>query len=296
MRIPIRIRFAATPNGGVLQPVLAKEVVRYVGEPVAVVVAEDPWAAEDAAEPVELELDGPDSGRRPRRLEHRRAARSCGAGLERLGILPFSFGDTEAAFASADVSFAAGSPGAADWVPRSRPAVSSPSRGRPPDGQGAAKVKHFNRGVLAALLGLDPESVRLVEVDVGGGFGVRGEFYPEDGLVPFLALTLGRAVKWVEDRAEHLVATNHSREQVHDIAGRRASRTARCWRSRDRLWCDLGAYARTHGVLPAILPGPHLPGPYAWDAFSVDLARGTHEPDARRHVPRAGDDGGGLRA
>ncbi len=133
---------------------------------------------------------------------------------------------------------------------------------------GAAKVKHFNREVTAALLGLDPESVRLVEVDVGGGFGVRGEVYPEDVLVPFLALTLGRAVKWIEDRAEHLVATNHSREQVHEIAVA-ARRDGTLLAFEDRLWCDLGAYTRTHGVLPAILPGPHLPGPYAWDAFSV---------------------------
>ena len=108
---------------------------------------------------------------------------------------------------------------------------------------GAAKVKHFNREVTAALLGLDPESVRLVEVDVGGGFGVRGEVYPEDVLVPFLALTLGRAVKWIEDRAEHLVATNHSREQVHDIAVA-ARRTARCWPS--RIACGATS-ARTRG-------------------------------------------------
>ena len=61
---------------------------------------------------------------------------------------------------------------------------------------GAAKVKHFNRDAIASLLGLDPAAVRLVEVDVGGGFGVRGELYPEDVLVPLAALRLGPR-KWV---------------------------------------------------------------------------------------------------
>ena len=275
VRIPIRIPFAATPNAEtVLQPLLARDVVRYVGEPVAVVVAEDAWAAEDAAELVELELEpGPESA-----VVDLVEAATHGAplvhvelGSNVVDVLPLTFGDAEAAFAAADVvvrrRLTVGRHTAVPLETRGLVAEHDPETGRLTV-WGAAKVKHFNREVTAALLGLDPESVRLVEVDVGGGFGVRGEVYPEDVLVPFLALTLGRAVKWIEDRAEHLVATNHSREQVHDIAVA-ARRDGTLLAFEDRLWCDLGAYTRTHGVLPAILPGPHLPGPYAWDAFSV---------------------------
>ncbi|MGH3111139.1 MAG: xanthine dehydrogenase family protein molybdopterin-binding subunit, partial [Gaiellaceae bacterium] len=80
--------------------------------------------------------------------------------------------------------------------------------------------------------------------------------------------SLGRPVKWIEDRAEHLVATNHAREQIHEIAvAARADGTLLAFV--DRAWCDQGAYVRTQGLLPSMLPGLHLPGPYVWKAFSV---------------------------
>ena len=78
-------------------------------------------------------------------------------------------------------------------------------------------MKHFNRRILATLLEREPESIRCIEGDVGGGFGARGEFYPEDYLIPWLAIELGRPVKWVEDRRENLIALNHSREQQWDV-------------------------------------------------------------------------------
>ena len=77
---------------------------------------------------------------------------------------------------------------------------------------GAAKVAFANRRMLAQLMGLPEGAIRMVENDVGGAFGVRGEFYPEDFLIPFAARRLGRPVKWIEDRREHLIATNHARD------------------------------------------------------------------------------------
>ena len=156
-------------------------------------------------------------------------------------------------------------------------------------------MKHFNRGAIAALLGIEPEAVRLVEVDVGGGFGVRGELYPEDVLIPFAARLLGRPVKWIEDRAEHLVAANHAREQVHEIEIT-ATADGRLLTLSGTYWCDQGAYVRTQGILPTLLPAHHLPGPYRWDAFCVRRPRGAHEPHARRHLSRARDDRGDVRA
>jgi carbon-monoxide dehydrogenase large subunit len=272
LRVPIRLQFAATPEAGrALQPLLARHAVRYVGEPVAVVVASSPWVGEDAAELVELELDLLDA---PADVV---SAAAPGATLvhEELGsnvlnTIPVRYGDLEAAFAKAAV------------VVRRRLRIGRQT-GAPletrglladPDGAGgltvwgAAKVKHFNREATAELLGVEPASLRLVEVDVGGGFGSRGELYPEDVLVPLLALRLGRPVKWVEDRAEHLVAANHARGQVHELE-LAADRDGRLLALRGTHWVDQGAYVRTQGILPAILPAHHLPGPYRWEAFAV---------------------------
>ena len=77
---------------------------------------------------------------------------------------------------------------------------------------GAAKVPFFNRDTMAAMLGLSPAQVDLIENDVGGGFGARGEFYPEDFLIPFAARDVGRPVRWIEDRREHRTAMNHARQ------------------------------------------------------------------------------------
>src|SRR5262249_36553166 len=80
---------------------------------------------------------------------------------------------------------------------------------------GPTKVIHANRDVVADLLGLAKEQVRFVEPTVGGGFGIRGEIYPEDLVIPLLSMRLGRPVKWIEDRAEHMVSANQSRDQRH---------------------------------------------------------------------------------
>src|SRR5262249_52520467 len=82
---------------------------------------------------------------------------------------------------------------------------------------GAAKLPFFNRRAMADMMGLPVEAVDYIELDVGGGFGARGEFYPEDFLVAFAARKFGRPIKWVEDRREHLMAIAHSREADCDI-------------------------------------------------------------------------------
>ena len=263
LRIPIRLPFAETPSANAhLQPPLARDVVRYVGEPVAVVVAETAAAAEDAAERVVPEIEAAPA------IVDLRAAERENAVVERI---PMRYGDVEAVFA-----------GAAVVVGRTlrmhrHTGVPLETRGLvaelDADGRltvwGAAKVKHFNRAVLARMLELPVDAVRLVEVNVGGAFGVRGEFYPEDYLVPLAARRTGRPVKWIEDRFEHFVATNHAREQVHEIEVAAAA-DGRLLAFRDRAWCDQGAYVRTQGILPALLPALHLPGPYAWEAFEIE--------------------------
>ena len=106
-----------------------------------------------------------------------------------------------------------------------------------------------------------PESkIHFIEPDVGGGFGIRGEFYPEDFLIPFAAMKVGKPVKWIEDRLEHLVSANHSREVLCEIEIA-AKRDGTILGLRANIYGDNGAYVRTHGsIVPsstaALLTGP----------------------------------------
>ncbi len=118
--------------------------------------------------------------------------------------------------------------------------------------------------MLAPMLGLAETAIDMIELDVGGGFGVRGEFYPEDFLIPFAARRVGRPVKWIEDRREHLMATNHSREIDCEIEIA-CTRDGVILGLRGHVYADMGAYIRTNGgVVPAkaaqFLPGP-VPDP-----------------------------------
>jgi aerobic carbon-monoxide dehydrogenase large subunit len=126
---------------------------------------------------------------------------------------------------------------------------------------GAAKVPHWNRDTLAQMLGRKRDSVQLFEGHVGGGFGVRGEIYPEDVLVCAAALKFHRPIKWIEDRREHLIAANHSREQRHRIRAAIDS-NGRLLAIEDEFFHDNGAYMRTHAATVPDLTAAMLPGPY----------------------------------
>ena len=116
------------------------------------------------------------------------------------------------------------------------------------------------------LLGMDETLIHVHAVDAGGGFGVRGEFYPEDFLIPWLAIQLRRPVKWAEDRAEHLMAVNHSRQQYHRVAAA-FDADGRILGLKDDITQDNGAYCRTHGVAVPELTAAMLPGPYRVPAY-----------------------------
>ena len=126
---------------------------------------------------------------------------------------------------------------------------------------GATKRPHANRDLLARMLAREPGSIHLYEGHVGGGFGVRGEIYPEDVLVCAAALRLGRPVKWIEDRRENLMACNHSREQRHRVRAA-VDAQGRILGIDDEFFHDQGAYVRTHGARVADLTAGMLPGPY----------------------------------
>jgi aerobic carbon-monoxide dehydrogenase large subunit len=154
------------------------------------------------------------------------------------------------------------------------------------DIHGMTKVPVFNRDLLASMLGLDQALIHVHAVDAGGGFGVRGEFYPEDFLIPWLAMTAGQPVRWTEDRAEHLVAVNHSRQQAHQLSAA-FDAAGRLLALAGHVLHDNGAYCRTHGVAVPELTIAMLPGPYRVPAYQgrVDVVLTNKTPCGTYRAP-----------
>ena len=242
------------------QPVLAIGYVRYVGEPMAVVLAEDPYLAEDAAEQVFVDIEE----MQPVVDPYRDGSRAI-----EVGVVEKAYGDLAAAFAGApivvEMELSVGRHSAVPMETRGALARYDATSSTL-EMFGAAKVPHYNRSAIARMLGLPTAAVVLREVHVGGGFGVRGELYPEDVLVCWAARRTGRPVRWVEDRREHMLAANHSRDQVHRI---RAAVDEDGWVRgvEAEFWVDQGAYLRTHEATVSELTSSMLPGPYVWPAF-----------------------------
>ncbi|MBI3436006.1 MAG: xanthine dehydrogenase family protein molybdopterin-binding subunit [Proteobacteria bacterium] len=247
------------------QTILARGRVRYVGDPVAVVFAADAYLAEDAADRVRVDIED-----LPPVLDA--AAPACDFDVGRsteAAVVEKAYGDVGAAFARAHAVVALDlGVGRHSGVPiETRGAVAHYDAARDVlELHGAAKVPHWNRDAIARMLGRDPPSVQLYEGHVGGGFGIRGELYPEDVLACLAALRLRRPVKWIEDRREHLIAANHSREQRHH-ARAAVDAQGRILAIDNVFFHDQGAYMRTHAVTVPDLAAAMLPGPYRVPAY-----------------------------
>lgn len=252
------------------QPVIADGKVRYVGEPIAVIVADSRALAEDALEAIEVQFEALSPVTVRGATEH---ALFEGAAENVALRYTAGFGEIDAAFAAADYvrteRFSVQRHTAlpmetrgllAEWnLATSRLVVT-----------GAAKVTFYNRRALAKMMGLRQEDIDLIEVDVGGGFGVRGEFYPEDFLIPFAARQLGRPVKWIEDRREHLTAINHSRDIACELSIA-CRRDGTMLGLRGTVFSDMGAYIRTNGGVVPAKAAQFLPGPYRIPNVSVSV-------------------------
>ena len=284
-------------------PAVASERAVYVGQALAVVVAEDRYRAEDALELIDVELEplpvvvdpeaalAPDAPRVEPEWDDNVA-------LE----YRYRRGDVEAAFEAAEV--------VVEEVFRSHRHIASPieTRGvvaQVDDGDGTLSVvastqtPHQLRDFLAGALGRPPESLRVRALDVGGGFGPKGAIYPEDLVIPYLATRLGRPVRWTEDRSEHFAATTHGREQVHRIA-LAADGDGRILAVRDEIVHNCGAY-HTLGLVVPYNSLTHLLGPYAVAAADVRMRavltntgvvapyRGAGRPEAVFAMERAVD-------
>jgi len=257
-----------------LQRPLAKDKVVFVGEPVAMVIAEDRYLAEDAADAVWIDYDPLEpvadttAAASGKSLVHEAQGTNLAAGYS------VARGDVAAARAKAAYHRRE------SFRIHRHSGVPLETRGlvaeQGADGilrvWGATKMLFRNRAILASMLPMQESQIELIEVDVGGGFGVRGEFYPEDFLVPFAALRLGRPVKWIEDRREHLMASNHSREMQCELEIMTDSQ-GRILALEGRVQVDLGAYVRTNGGTAPGKVAQFMPGPYLIEncAFEVEV-------------------------
>ncbi|MGH7267340.1 MAG: xanthine dehydrogenase family protein molybdopterin-binding subunit [Candidatus Rokuibacteriota bacterium] len=244
-------------------PVLARDVVRYVGEPVAVVVADDPYRLADALEAVAVEYEP-----LPAVLTMDEAVRAATRVQESWPdnvavVARGAVGDAERALAGAAVvvherfrhprlaGMAIEPRGALAYRDEETGALVLWSSTQNP---------YVVRDAVATVLGLPAEGVRVLVPDVGGGFGPKGVAYPEEILVAAAALRLGRPVKWVESRREHFVATGHDREQAHEV--RMGVRQDGTILGIDAAFlADVGAYPIEDDGL-TLNTVNHLPGPY----------------------------------
>jgi CO/xanthine dehydrogenase Mo-binding subunit len=251
---------------------LAVDRVRYVGEPVALVAAETRYQAEDALEEIAVVYDPLPV------VADLRAAAERGAVLVHEDLGSNVCARVEQRAGDFERVLAAG----ARCLTRTLHAART--TGHPIETRGVVAAAdratgtltvwascqrpHQNRRIIAAMLGLPEDRVRVIAPHVGGGFGPKGRFYPEDYLVPLLAWRLGRPVKWIEDRREHLLATTHEREQIHEVTAAFAP-DGRLLGLRDRFLHDMGAYVSA-GIVVPLNTAYTLPGPYRIPNVAVE--------------------------
>lgn len=268
-RIPLRLDGQASYKP-FEQPVIAVGKVRYVGEPIAVVIAQSQAEAEDAADAVIADIEVLPAVVKAQDAVAGKVLLVEAARSNSPASIEGAKGDVAVAFAGAFYTrrerFSVHRHSAVPMEPRGLLAQWDADAARLTL-MGAAKVPYHNRRLLAQLMELAESRVDLVENDVGGGFGVRGEFYPEDFLVPFAARLLGRPVRWLEDRRENLMATNHAREAECEIEIA-CNEDGRIRGLRARSIVNTGAYIRTTGSTPPRNIAQVLPGPYRIDNVS----------------------------
>lgn len=285
-------------NQAMAQPYLARDVVRYVGEPIVGIVAETYAQALDAAELVYIDLDPLDALVEPAESETAEVVLFPEAGTNVAFAMPsrdtISFDDCEVVVRQRMVNqrVAAGPiearAAAAYWGEDGRLVHYASCQG-----------PHPVRDALCSAFGLDKEQVRVVAPDVGGGFGAKGRTYPEEILVGWFAKRVGRPVRWAESRSENMVGMGHGRAQVQDVEiGGRRDGTITAYRL--HVVQDSGAYPGMGAVLPwmtrTMLTGVYSFTNAEFSSTSVvtnttptTAYRGAGRPEAAAAIERAVD-------
>ena len=255
------------------RPVLAEGEALYVGEPVAAVIADSRYIAEDAAALVDIDWDVlPASGDCRAALDpgapvfHSTAKHNIAARFK------MEYGDVGEAFARAARTFkrtcsmhrgvahsmeCRGAVAAYDPIEDHLTLWSS------------TQTPHANRRLLCEMLGLNDEQMRVVTPEIGGGFGPKLVFYGEEIVAVLAARMLGRPVKWIEDRREHFISTTQERDEIYEMEIA-VDRDARIRGIRGRLIHDNGAYM-VRGVNVPYGAGSTLPLAYVVPAFDLDI-------------------------
>jgi carbon-monoxide dehydrogenase large subunit len=282
----IRARSALPGYVETEQPVLAWPIVRFAGEAVAIVAGADRYGVEDAAalvrvdyEPLPAAVDLLTATRQDAPLVHE-AVRGNAFLVRR-----FQQGDVETALASSAT--------VVERTFRTNRQCAAPMEGRggvadwsAPDGKltlwSATQVPHLARHLLAGILGLAENRIRVVAPDVGGGFGVKAVLYPEDVALCALAMRLDRPVKWIEQRREGMQASAHARDHHYAVrAGFDAG--GRLLALDVKAACNAGAYSVTPWTagIEALMAGGLLTGPYKLAHYRCEVAAvATHTTPA----------------
>ena len=283
MRVHLTTPGVAVPEW----PIVATDRARYVGEVLAAVVAGSRYEAEDALDLIEADLEPlpaistfEDAMAEGAPLVHEALAQN------RYHFAHRTFGDVARAFAEADVVVEG---------EMTHPRVSgAPMEGRgvvaAPDGAGgvtawtSTQAPHAVGEAIAECLGLDPAQARVVTPDVGGAFGLKAHVYVEEILVAWIAMRLGRPVKWIEDRSEHLQSANHARDQRISLSAA-VRKDGRVLGLRAKVLSNIGAYAiRPHGPLldpltcAGLIPGPYDIRDYEYDSYALVTNRCPEGP------------------
>src|ERR1700731_3791779 len=256
------------------QPVMASEKVRYVGEALALVLADSAAVAEDAVGAIELDIEALPAVSNWQTAAKNETLLFEGKGSNVSMQFRAVLGDAAAAFKDAPYTrrerLSTQRHTALPMEPRGVLAEWDSARGRLTV-SGAAKVLFANRRILAKQMGVAVDAIDMVEYDVGGSFGARGEFYPEDFLIPFAARHVGRPVKWTEDRREHLMCMNHAREAACDVEIA-CARDGTILGLRGHAFVDMGAYMRTNGAVGARNIAQFMSGPYRVPNIDLDVS------------------------
>ncbi len=285
---------------------LADGVVRHVGEPVAVVVADNRYIAEAAADACEVEYETLPAVADVQEARKNQVLVYPERGTNVAAVVTRKTGDGEAALKRAahivqetfTIPRVVGHP----MEPRAVVASFDPVTGRLTV-EAATQGAHTVKMGLAAVLDLAPEKIRVVVPDVGGGFGVKNRIYSEDAVAAWLAIRLGRPVKWAGDRLEEFLATNQGRDQVH-TASLGVDEEGRIVALADHFLQNVGAYTPEPLIVPA-QTATCLPGPYRLPNFEATVEvvfthtpacapyRGAGQPEAtfvmERLLDRAAD-------
>src|SRR5579864_894700 len=285
-------------------PALAKGHVRYVGEPVAAVVAEDPYTARDAAEMVAVDYEPlPVVLDMEKALEKDSALIYQDFGSNKAFTHSMKSGDINAALKKADrvvkVRLLNQRVAPTAMEPRAIVAEYLPGENRLTI-WASTQIPHLLKTQVAIMVGLPETAVRVIAPEVGGGFGSKLNVYAEDGVVPWLAMKLGRPVKWTETRRESLLVTIHGRDTINylELA---LKKDGTILGLRAKVLADMGAY---HQLLTPLIPqltALMLPGCYKIPAFdceiigvftnkmSTDAYRGAGRPEAAFDIERIMD-------